>query len=1110
MERANVRLYENVSSALVFLASAVMYILTADSSVSYWDCPEYVTCASRLEVGHPPGNPVWMLAMRMATLFFPVAQHAMVINICSALFMALAAMFLCRIIFRMGIWITAGRDKRRMSAAVSAAVSAGGALCFAFCDSAWYSAVEAEVYAMSAFLTSLTIWLMLVCVESDDPMRRFRFLVFIAYITGLSLGVHQLNLLTIPVLALIYAFRFIKGKGAGWKTVGVVAASFVAVGLILTGVMHGTLTWAMTLELVTVNDWGWPYNSGVLIYPAMLLMALVVTLLCVAARRKYLTIFTLTLFLWLSGVFVFGGEIWKGSLVLSACVALLLVDKDPRDNLMVKGTVWSLGMLILGYSSFALILIRGTAAPPMNEGAPTGIFALASYIARDQYGSKPLLYGPTPYSRPMLEERWHEGDSVPDYSRYALERGRKEYFPWIKGGRLNHRSGLMTPADSTANLKVAGGKGRGYIIADYSFTRKMTPELDMLFPRITGNSKFDLESYEDWAGMTTDNMKKVTVTEVYDSMGRALGKKDISGNRVTATSLRPTYGQNLRYLLSYQIGYMYMRYLLWNFVGRQNDYPSTGEIDHGNFITGFSAVDDLMLGCQDLMPAEATVANKGRNVYYGIPFLIGIIGMVWMARRGRRGREAFAVTALFFIMTGVAIVVYLNQTPGEPRERDYSFLGSYMAFCIWIAFGLAAVCMMAMKWGLKRRLLKIFAVVIGAALPALMAAVNFDDHDRSRRDEPLRYSSALLEGLPPGIIFTQGDNFIFPLWYAQEVEGIGREHSVVDVSYFGLPGYVANILRQGDAGLRLTARAADIAYGAYAYTLIADDAGTQPVEAMEMLRELYASGEGTPVIRHRIVTLPGREPGDTLTIDLRKLAGGSRISFRKLMLLDVLATNAASGNPRPVYFLSPVASDFHSWLRPALRRLPHAMIYAPHMADSVHEALDARILRERLRRMAGSPSSTRYADPLLQDMRRRDRGELVMGASAMLGRGDTAGASEMVCGALRVYPFSETGAGSFTMADTTCHEGLEAVRLLMRIGESRADTALLRKVTSLADEILQEPLAWRRYYASLPPGRRGTISNRSLRLIYVIPELKRIRQRADSIIIEKSKQDKIQ
>lgn len=1068
----NSRLNE-IASWGVFIMAAVVYLLTMDHSASFWDCPEYITCASRLEVGHPPGNPIWMLAMRFATMWFPIRLHAVVVNACSALCMAFAAFFLSRIVFIFCIYLLKKHDF------IAACCSFTAGTCFAFCDSTWFSAVEAEVYAMSAFLTSLSVWLMLKWAMTKSKSKRNRFLILVAYLTGLSLGVHQLNLLCIPVFALIVIFRTYP-RHATLKAWIAIFASFAVVGLILLGMMQGVLSWAKWVELFAVNTLGLPYFSGTIFFPLLLCIAFPLTSFIITRKNIAAVAIAVFFSLWLSGAFVFKNNIVLGG-VISAIVAcgLVYVLRLSRSTLLT--TNWATAFILLGYSSFTIILIRGYASPPMNEGNPTDIFALSSYIAREQYGSKPLFYGATPYSKPMLMEEWTPDDSIPKYSRYVLKNKGRIFSTYLPDARLHHRSGMMTPADSTANSTVIKNQG-GYLITDYAFSRVTTPELDMLFPRITGSSPYDLESYEDWTGMNKESMTKLRISEAIDTLGNPVGKMMRDGTRLENYSWRPTYLQNLQLFVTYQAYYMYFRYLLWNFIGRQNDIHSTGEIEHGNFITGLPVIDNLMLGDQSLLPDYAGKKNPGRHVYFGIPFILGILGIVYSCKNGRKGKRVQAIVLLMFLMTGLAIVVYLNQTPGEARERDYSFLGSYMAFCIWIGFGIMWCLKGLSRIKMPARVFGGISLVVSLCAPVIMLAENYGDHQRHGRSEPIEFATDILSADRGSIIFTHGDNHTFPLWYARETEGIGQQHTVIDISYLASPGYVVNMMKQGKNGVRFTATPSDISYNAYAFTRILPDADTVPLALVEILKELYADTSGAPTIRHSRALIPGNGT-DTLTVNLRSLSSGGLLSFRTLMLLDIIASNNESDRPKPLLFLYPVNNEFFKAVAPAIRNGYGYHSYAPLLSDSCYRDELSDNFKRSLTRLRAKNYKPYYRDPVITDHDRRQRGSMIITAQELLNNGDTILPIEAIDMIEKHYPYTEIPAGSMTVADTTFYEGVAYGNLLNDLAAKTNEDKYAKMARQHTDLIKAQKRAWERYYKSLSPGQRHAVSNSTRRIL---------------------------
>ncbi|MDE6379076.1 MAG: DUF2723 domain-containing protein, partial [Muribaculaceae bacterium] len=841
---------------LAFLASLIVYWLTVDPGASYWDCPEYLLTALRLEIGHPPGNPGWALTHRFVSCFFSdPALQVRVVNMMSGLFTALAVMILCSVGISLMRWIfPPRRDRLWRSAAISVA-SLAGSLCFAWSDSAWYSAVEAEVYAMSLFLSALTVWMALRWAFQFSRAARMRWLVALMYVIGLSIGVHQLNLLALPAVAMIMAFRIRSGKKAG---VGRIVAAFLigcaVVVLILKGLMPGSVAVAAWADLIAVNSLGLPYWSGALSFWILALFAVV--------------------------------------------VAALLIG---RRSLGASAAFWSLAAVMLGFSVYILIPIRAWANPPVNEGNPSDVFRLADYLDRRQYGSNPLFYGRTPYSRAMRLENVSvgpQGDTLRDYSWNALKVKGREMRPMVQDGRIPSRSRFLTDADRELNRRVSESDSqKGYVVTGIRSELRYTPELDMWLPRIYASSPGDLAAYRDWTGMDSASMVQVRISEAFDSVGHAVPRRDADGTPIVRYGLRPSYKQSFTYMAVYQIGYMYLRYLMWNYSGRQNDRPSTGEIDHGNFITGIPPLDDLMLGDQSKLPPELGKDNKGHNVYWCVPFLVGILGIIWLFVGSGRSRSAMRmrwtawVSLVLFLMTGLAIVFYLNQSPGEPRERDYSFMGSFWTFALWISFG-----MLMLLRSIRARWARGLALCAVFAVPVWMLAQNWDDHDRSGRSATLDYASNLLESLDDdAILFVDGDNYIFPLWFAQEVMGVRRDVTVVCNAYLGSDWYVCQLMmpRYDADGLRMMARKSDIALGNFNLVRF-PSASSDTLPALEALRALYTDSAATPSFKSRWLVM-GKDSTDSWVFDMLSVPGkgaNSVAGLREVAEIDIVATNA--------------------------------------------------------------------------------------------------------------------------------------------------------------------------------------------------------------------------
>ena len=668
---------------LVFAIAAIVYGMTVEPTASLWDCPEFIASGYKLEIGHPPGAPVFMLA---ANLFSHLANDtskvALMVNLLSALLSAGCIFFLFLTITHLTQRIL--RDMTTANVIIIEACGMVGALAYTFSDTFWFSAVEAEVYAFSSFLTALMFWLILKWSDEADNPRSDRWIIMIAYITGLSIGVHLLCLLCLPAMSLIVYYR--QAKQITWMgTMKMLLAGGLLVGIILYGLIPGVVIIGGWFELLCTNIMGCAYNTGLICYIVLLTGTLVTIYYKVRKRIVKLSV---------------------------ACVLMILA----------------------GYSSYGVILIRANARPPMCENAPDNIFSLGSYLNREQYGKTPLIYGPA-FSSEV--DRQQEGDYL---------------VPKQKEGKAIYRP----VADTTKQAYEIVRHDIDYVYKN-----------NMFFPRM--HSARHAQAYEDWMG----------------------GVEKHNGI--------PTMTENLRFFLSYQVNFMYWRYFLWNFVGRQNNIQGNGEVEHGNWITGFRWIDDLLLGCDtSKLPSDLT-QNKGRNVFYAMPLFLGLLGILWQWRRGREGRQQLLVVTLLFVMTGLAIVVYLNQTPLQPRERDYAYAGSFYAFAIWIGLGVAFVVDFMQRVFKDSTVLSVVLSCLGCLLiPLQMASQTWDDHDRSGRyvcrDFGVNYLESMQrEGHP--VILTSGDNDTFPLWYNHEVEGVRTDTRDCNLEYLQTDWYIDQMKR---------------------------------------------------------------------------------------------------------------------------------------------------------------------------------------------------------------------------------------------------------------------------------------------------------------------------
>lgn len=755
------KLVNNVLGWFTFFVAAFVYCSTIEPTASFWDCPEFITTGYKLEVGHPPGAPFFMLTANLFSQFASdPSQVARMVNTMSALLSATTILFLFWSITHLARKLIL-KDWSEMTLGKLIAIQASGlvgALIYTFSDTFWFSAVEGEVYAYSSAFTAIVFWLILKWEDHADEPHSDRWLVLIAYMTGLSIGVHLLNLLCLPAIVLVYCYRrfpHIELKGSLLALVG----SFVLVAAVLYGVVPGIITVAGWFELLFVNTLGCPFNTGEIIY-IVLLVAIVIWAIYESYVDKSFKRQNISFVLSVGMLGIpFRGMTWgAGLLGLVILVALYFglnyrkkIGKElvPVVTARFKNTaLLCMLMLMIGYSSYAVIVIRSAANPPMDQNSPEDVFTLGSYLSRDQYGDSPLLYGQAYTSQVAYDV---DGNMcVPKHKEGAAIWQRKE--------------------------KASEGEKDSYFVVSHK--DKLIYAQNMVFPRM--HSSAHAGAYENWMG-------GVEGTQVpYDRCGEPVMVK------------MPTQMENIRFFLSYQCNFMYWRYFMWNFAGRQNDIQGNGEPEHGNWITGISFIDDWMLGDQSKMPAELK-ANKGHNVFYCLPLLLGLIGLFWQAWRGQRGIRQFWVVFFLFFMTGLAIVLYLNQTPQQPRERDYAYAGSFYAYAIWCGLGVLAIYDM-LKKKLKGNDVAVAGVVGVACLlvPIQMASQTWDDHDRSGRytcrDFGQNYLMTLQDKGNP-IIFTNGDNDTFPLWYNQETEGVRTDARVCNLSYLQTDWYIDQMKR---------------------------------------------------------------------------------------------------------------------------------------------------------------------------------------------------------------------------------------------------------------------------------------------------------------------------
>ena len=745
----------NLVGWITFLIAATVYCMTIEPTASFWDCPEFITTAYKLEVGHPPGAPFFMLTANLFTQFVSdPALVAKMVNYMSALMSGACILFLFWSITHLVRKLVITDETNITRGQLITIMGSGlvGALAYTFSDTFWFSAVEGEVYAYSSMFTAIVFWLILKWEDVADQPHSDRWIILIAYLTGLSIGVHLLNLLCLPAIVLVYYYKKVPGANAKGSLLAL-AGSMVLVAAVLYGIVPGVVKVGGWFELLFVNSLGMPFNTGVIVYVALLAAAIIWDIY-ESYNEKSRTRMNLSFLLTIAmlGIPFYGhgaSAVIIGILVLGVLAAYLFASKlneKIRMSARTMNTALLCTMMIMvGYSSYALIVIRSVANTPMDQNSPEDIFTLGEYLGREQYGTRPLFYGPAYSSKVALDVE--DGYCVPRQKSTDTKYVRKE---------------KTSPDEKDSYVELPGR-------VEYEYAQ------NMLFPRMYSSAH--TAYYKSWQDITGYDVP-------YDQCGEMLMVN------------MPTQWDNIKFFFSYQLNFMYWRYFMWNFAGRQNDIQSSGEIEHGNWITGIPFIDNLLYGDQNMLPQELK-DNKGHNVFYCLPLILGIIGLFWQAWRGQKGIQQFWVVFFLFFMTGIAIVLYLNQTPGQPRERDYAYAGSFYAFAIWIGMGVAGIVHL-----LRNYMKEVPAAALTSAVcllvPIQMASQTWDDHDRSgryvARDFGQNYLMSLQESGNP-IIYTNGDNDTFPLWYNQETEGFRTDARTCNLSYLQTDWYIDQMKR---------------------------------------------------------------------------------------------------------------------------------------------------------------------------------------------------------------------------------------------------------------------------------------------------------------------------
>ena len=784
------KILNNTLGWLIFLVAALTYCLTVEPTASFWDCPEFILSGNKLEVGHPPGAPFFMLTANFFSLFASPGEVALMVNIMSATLSALGILFLFWSITHLTRKLIVDKSTEMSKAQMVTILASGvvGALAYTWSDTYWFSAVEGEVYGYSSLFTAVVFWLILKWEDNANQPHSDRWLVLIAYLVGLSIGVHLLNLLCIPAIVLVvYYKKFPNATFKGSLIALIVSAAMVAV--VLYGIVPGVVKVGGWFELFFVNVIGMPFNTGLIIYIILLFSALLYGVFQTEKGKSQKSIaLTFTVCIALLGIPFYGynlaASIIIGLVILVAIYFVCTYAKNvtavssKRPGIVTTSKKYLISLrtfntallcmllIMVGYSSYALIVVRSAANTPMDQNSPEDIFTLGTYLNREQYGSRPLLYGQGFDSELKIDKAKNRYSSTETSAIY---------------NRVEKKE-----AEEPDRYEVIGYN------KEYHYVQ------NMLFPRMYSSDHAHL--YEKWVGKPITNMVRA---ENYAYTGKPYVKM-------------PTQLDNIRFFINYQVNNMYWRYFLWNFVGRQNDIQNRGEIEYGNWITGIPFIDKALVGDQKNIPADLK-ENKGRNVFFALPLILGILGMLWQWKRGKEGKQQFWVVFMLFFMTGLAIVLYLNQTPNQPRERDYAYAASFYAFAIWIGMGVAWITELARKY-MKKESLVTNGIIAAICLlvPIQMVSQTWDDHDRSGRYACRDFGANYLNTLPDNcspIIFTCGDNDTFPLWYNQEVEGERTDARVCNLSYLQTDWYTDQMRRPAydSPGLPITWQRIDYA-----------------------------------------------------------------------------------------------------------------------------------------------------------------------------------------------------------------------------------------------------------------------------------------------------------
>ena len=819
---SNYKLWNNILAWITFAVAAFTYLSTMEPTASFWDCGEFIATADKLLVGHPPGAPFFMIMGRVFALFASGPDKvAMMINSMSALSSAFTILFLFWTITYLAKKLLVGNAPINTLSKGQAFSILGsgliGALAYTFTDTFWFSAVEGEVYAMSSLFTAVVFWAILKWDAEADEAHSKRWIILIGFLVGLSIGVHLLNLLAIPAIALVYYFR--KHKVTTMGIIITLALSFAILMFIMYGIVPGTVKLASIFELMFVNGFGLPFNSGMVFFYIALAAALIFGIRYTYNNNKELANTALTL----------------------------------------------LTVIFIGYSAFAMVLIRANAQPPMNQNDPKDAFSLYSYLNREQYGDRPLFYGQY-YSAPIV--------------------GQEE------------------------DGKIRAQKGDKYEVVDTKPKYIYDERFETLFPRMYSSQDHHISQYQKWA--------KIKGTKI---------------NTKEGVKIKPTYAENIRFLFSYQLNYMYWRYFMWNFAGRQNDKQGHGGVTNGNWISGINFIDQHHLGGDWSKLPDSIKEDKAHNKYYFLPLILGILGIIFQINKGKKDKyQNLLIVGALFVLTGIAIVIYLNQYPMQPRERDYAYAASFYAFCIWIGLGVLYLTELMSKV-VKSEYAAVAATAISLVVPGILAAENWDDHDRSNRYMCRDFANNYLQSCEENaIIFTNGDNDTFPLWYAQEVEGIRTDVRVCNLSYLQTDWYINQMRKQAykSEGLPFTLDKEDTQQGRNGITYLIDRVGGKSFDLENAFKWLASDKKETKEVpgHGKIDHFPAKKfhlsidkeeilsKGIVNKVDSARIIDKIDFDFskknyirkNKVMMMDLIAT---ANWDRPIYIAVSVPTEYH-------------------------------------------------------------------------------------------------------------------------------------------------------------------------------------------------------